>query len=351
MRVDGSRFPGRLLSLSLVALVGVIALGSSPLAAEQTTNSIAQALLNEQIRSQTLQQLIRAGSDSLPHVRGLLDHPSPQIRVAGLTVLARIGDRQSYALFRKCFVDPDDSVRAAAAKTAGQLRLREAVPALAAALPDFEPRVRVEAMVALSLLDDQAALPTARALIASQETKDGDLQVALLSVGQLRDTSSVDALLAISQDPSRTPKAKGAALVALGQIAGPRALDAITASVRNPSPVVRFHAAAALGVLGGEAAQERLRILILDQGEELYVRIRALWALQSTGGHRSSEILLSVAREHDDLIALHAVRALRHSASTRTRAVAYSLSVRAQDEYIRKSAAAIAAGGLEDGVR
>lgn len=128
--------------------------------------------------------------------------------------------------------------KARACQQLGEFGTREAVPALAALLPDKE--LSAYARSGLEAIPDPAA---ADALRAALRTLKGDLLIgAVNSLGVLRDKASVDALSRLATDP-RSGAAKQA-LLALGRISTTKAVAVLQNVMSGGSQDLRPDAAA-----------------------------------------------------------------------------------------------------------
>jgi epoxyqueuosine reductase len=88
------------------------------------------------------------------------------------------------------------------------------------------------------------------------------------------------------ESPIRRAKRRGFlrnVAVALGNLRDPRAIPALAQAVHDPEPLIRGHAAWALGRIGGEAARRFLRAALASEGEA-DVRQEMLFALEEIVG-------------------------------------------------------------------
>jgi HEAT repeat protein len=127
--------------------------------------------------------------------------------------------------------------KAEACRTLALLGSAEAVPALAALLPDRQ--LSAHARTALEIIADPAA---ATALRSAMGSLSGDLRLgAVGSVGARRDAKAVTALLKFAASPDAALSA--AALAALGKIATPEASGGLQRALASPRPETRTQAA------------------------------------------------------------------------------------------------------------
>jgi HEAT repeat protein len=100
---------------------------------------------------------------------------------------------------------------------------------------------------------------------------------AAVSLGQLKDLRSVDALLNAVNDPISDPSTE--AIRALTVLADPRAIGAFVEVVRNSNGFfansVRRAAVLGLAKLGGDVAKAELRLVAADESEDSVIRQEA----------------------------------------------------------------------------
>ncbi|MCS7030380.1 MAG: HEAT repeat domain-containing protein [Gloeomargarita sp. SKYG116] len=194
---------------------------------------------------------------------------------------------------------PDPSQRYYAAWWLGRFRVKEAVPALIAALQDESDRtalggypLRRNAARALGEIGDPQAVPS---LIACLQVNDFQLRAAAATaLGLLGDTQAIPALVALLQEQN-APSALGTAdlpqpysaiLLALGRLNAQSVIPAIQPFLAHPLPRVRSAALCTMYVLTRDAsyieqllelirqAETRLqRVLLTDLGETGYLPV------------------------------------------------------------------------------
>ncbi|OLE25393.1 MAG: hypothetical protein AUG44_16120 [Actinobacteria bacterium 13_1_20CM_3_71_11] len=183
--------------------------------------------------------------------------------------------------------------RGRAAETLGSLRRRDAVPALCARLADRDPDVRLAAVRALGRIGDPAAagpllatlaIPEPapvqlvayalvqldagadHALLAGLDHPDPQVRATVLDTLRLRGTTGAEArvVAVLREDPSAEVRRRAAAM--LGRVGGRASLDPLVAAARGDADrEVRAAAARALGDLGTPAAVPALRDLVGDR--------------------------------------------------------------------------------------
>ena len=107
----------------------------------------------------TALQIVRAWGKVLP-LSGLappLHHPDPRVRAGAFAILPQFPDKREFApAIRLALSDPDERVRAAAARTAGRLRLSPVAPELERCLESSGPEATVAAAYAIAQLGPSA---------------------------------------------------------------------------------------------------------------------------------------------------------------------------------------------------
>jgi HEAT repeat protein len=154
---------------------------------------------------------------------------------------------------------------------------------LLAALNDVNADVASEAATALGASGNPAAVEP---LIAVLTNSNGYFHsvvrsAAAVSLGQLKDRRSIEALLAAVHDPIADPSTE--AIRALTVLADPRAIAALIEVVRNKDGFfansVRRAAVLGLARLGGDAAVAELRVVAADEREDSVIRQEATEAI------------------------------------------------------------------------
>ncbi|HJQ68563.1 MAG TPA: TonB family protein [Blastocatellia bacterium] len=150
--------------------------------------------------------------------------------------------------------------RRAAATQLGQIRARESVRPLIAALADADVTVREAAAFALGqIADATASLPLTRALA----DKDTEVRAsAAFALGMIGERKSLQALSDALADEE--PAVRAAAATALGLMQDPQAVDELVAMLNDPSFDVRYDAVWALGYIGEPDAVEPLNTALLN---------------------------------------------------------------------------------------
>jgi len=168
--------------------------------------------------------------------------------------------------------------RANAARAAGILRLRSAVPALSEALKSKDDVLMLESLIALQKIRDASAGTAAIFLVRDLNEK---LQLAAIeTVGVLRTTDAVPDLKRVLESGGK--KARPAALSALGQIADPSTRPIFAQFLNDKDDHMRSSAAEGLARVG--LPEDRPPVEKLFQAEKrTSLRLSLAFALVGLG--------------------------------------------------------------------
>ncbi len=215
-------------------------------------------------------------------LRGELSATDPAVRRRAAMDLGKLNTNGADALPELALVltgDPDDQVRSAAAEAVGKMApvSERAVGALAGALSDPSPWVRMNAAIALMQLKEKAR-PAVPALIAAAGDEENDT-----NLNHFHHTVRQTALAALGSAAVGTPDAVPALSAVLDRPAGDH---------------LRMTAATGLGLAGEHArpVAPKLRRLLDDPDED--VRLAAGDALDRMGVSRGGQV---ERREFDSL--------------------------------------------------
>ena len=194
--------------------------------------------------------------EGIPFVARLLDDRNPQVRLAAVRALGRIGTAES-ATALITHLDQDDPGIPPLPTTMSLLRMgMDAAGPLRSALDSKYPNVRT---MAAEVLGVQGVLP-AHAALERMVRNDSDLTVrvgAAHALGRLAMPTSGPVLVR-SLKMEHHHDVLSAACTAIGQIGDPASLNSLEWAVGHTTPVVRIAAAQAL-LQHGEPGLEMLR--------------------------------------------------------------------------------------------
>ncbi len=171
-----------------------------------------------------------------------------------------------------------EEARANAARAAGILRARPAVPALSAALKSKSDGLIFESLIALQKIRDPAAGPTAVFLVKDLNEK---LQIAAIDlVGMLRTTDAVPDLKRVVENGNKKPRR--AALSALGQIADRSSLAYFERYLNDKDEGMRAAAAEGIGRVGVAADRTLLQPMFQNE-RKISLRLSLAFGLVGLG--------------------------------------------------------------------
>ncbi|UWE10310.1 nSTAND1 domain-containing NTPase [Actinacidiphila bryophytorum] len=250
-------------------------------------------------RQNAMDRLVVIGPATVPGLLEMVEDPSPVVRDAAATVLARLGEPAVDGLVAVLGRGGPDARLAAV----GALRLANvprAVRELAPALRDEDARVRSAAVGALGALGGADA----RDLLGSAVT-DEAADVRWLAAGALGafGPDAVPHLLAASRTDSEAAEQVSRALLAIGERAVEPLLDGLT----GPDTDKRVNASAALAALGASAVPRLVPLLADDDAD---VRWRVCDILAAIGDAGAAEPLLAVLEDTEPAVRAAAAYAL-----------------------------------------
>lgn len=202
---------------------------------------------------------------------------------------------------------PDPDRRAASVGRAGREGGARCVPLLAGALSDVEPRVRVEAALALVTLGERSrdhgdpppdafavAVDAAIRAVADRvpEVRRAAIELLSLVAGEAGRAWFVAAL------GDENAGVRVEAVRALWRVGGPDAAQSVRGSLGDADPLVRYYAVLAVDELDPPGAAEDLARLLADRRVE--VAAEAAFRLAERGDRRAVPVLCRTLR-HPDL--------------------------------------------------
>lgn len=192
----------------------------------------------------------------------LLKDPDWVVRREAVITLGEMGDDRCVEPLAQALRDGDWQVREAAVDALGQVG-SPAVDALLKLLRDWD--VRKAAIAALGKIRDERVLEPLVNQLRSDEFKE-DATTALVTLGE----PAVPRLILALQDKDENIRKQ--AVLALGQIKNCSAVDPLIAMLTNKDWFTRLTAAAALEAIGDARGREAIKPLLKDP--DLVVRMR-----------------------------------------------------------------------------
>jgi HEAT repeat protein len=198
-------------------------------------------------------------------------------RAEAAELLGRLREPSAVRPLLAALDDPSEDVRTVAARGLAAIGDPSAVPALAGALAD--PSRWTLSLVAENLM---AMGPTAvPPLMGLLDGDDHNVRVAVVQIlGEIRDLEALPTLIdVLGRDESLNLRAQAAA--AIGKLGGPAAQTALLEGLEDPAWQVRGQAAKALGRIGHPGAAHALAVTMPDSS--WWVRVNCAEALARLG--------------------------------------------------------------------
>lgn len=222
--------------------------------------------------------------ETLPVLRGLVDHRSPTVRSCVAEALGVMGDSSDLIRLRSMVKDPDAWVRASVISTLGRVKDRDSFGPIGRALLDADAFVRKQAMEALTSLSGQFDLKDdyRRALSDALESSSGAVKADLIrGAGASRDKGMSRPLIRLLTDDD--PLIRAHTITALCDLDAKDATDQIVhlfTTERDYWPRVQL--AAAADKMRLTVAIEHLIGWLLDRDQN--IQLAASRALRSLTG-------------------------------------------------------------------
>jgi HEAT repeat protein len=191
------------------------ALGSvDSVAPEARTPELVTTILKDgrpDQRGRAIEELVRFGTAAIKPVAGLLKADDGEVRLAAVSVLARINDPATVPHFLGALKDARGDVRARAVDALVQRKAQGTAKAVAALVSDEDPFVREAVVRALAACDDPAAAAAISTALADRDWRLRHLAVA--SLAKAPSPAALEPLAKLLADPHwRVRQAAAAAL-------------------------------------------------------------------------------------------------------------------------------------------
>jgi cyclophilin family peptidyl-prolyl cis-trans isomerase/HEAT repeat protein len=212
---------------------------------------------------------LRRAASTTARVQRWLTDPDPELRWRAAYALMRTAGPAAVPDLIAALHDPDDRVRASAARAlrapvADSAGLRQqAFDAVHAAAGDPHPHVRINALRVMPSYRDPGR--TTPLLLARLREEDVNVAVAAAqALGEAADPAAIDMLHAVMADPARADGLRTAALAAWARIEPASAAPAATQWADSTRWILRYHAARSLAATTWNTAAAPLQRLARD---------------------------------------------------------------------------------------
>jgi HEAT repeat protein len=204
-------------------------------------------------------------------------------RAQAAEYLGYFGGERSVRPIGELLADPDETVRAVAARALARTGTSEAAPILAGTLDDPSELTRLRVAENLERIGRPAVEPLVEVLESSRGANEGPLHGPIQAarvLGQLR-ASEARPALGEAALRGKDVNLRAQATLALGKVGDPEDVPKLLESCEDEAWPVRAQAANALGMIGDISTIPMLQKLMTDQ--EWWVRLNASRALANMG--------------------------------------------------------------------
>ncbi len=185
-----------------------------------------------------------------------------------------------------------------ASKTAGEQKIKEAVPVLLELLDDDNVQVRIAAVIALKSFNGKKIIENLiRALADSSEW----VRVhAVETIGMYKDRKHIE-LLSQFLENEESDKVRATLIKVLGELGGAKVLPIITLYLKDSNARVRANAVEAIERISGSSSIDmREHIIPLLDDENNRVKANSVKALFKMGEKKAIEVLKNMIGSGDD---------------------------------------------------
>ncbi|MCP4631893.1 MAG: hypothetical protein GY855_03125 [candidate division Zixibacteria bacterium] len=219
-----------------------------------------------------------------------LNSAYPEVRSIACRGLGKIGIGEYYPFLRRAFYDDDERVVASALRTAGELKLEEAVPAIVRVLKnkkDRSDKVRRNAAIALGQI---GGLRSAQALKTTVNGASAGLKGDILTaLGEIGGNQSCRVILPYTSDKSW--HVRGEAAKALGKIKSVDAIKRLMEMTTDRNWRVILDVIYALGDADLKLAEKFLKSVMI-RSQNQYLRSAAIDVLGKSGDKTYAPIII-----------------------------------------------------------
>ena len=221
------------------------------------------------------------GSKAVPALLEASTADAGGYRVSALTILGKIGDRQSVPTLMKALHDDQPMVVEAAVESLGKMQTVEATNELTDRLRGDNVKVARAAALALGEIGNSSVIE-ALTHTASDRNRHEDVRIAAIAaLGDLGNAKAFSTLKTLVMTNRR--HLREAALAALGKIGEPAAFDVISKYAWVQDENLRETAVYALGQLGDKRCVALLLDMLKREWPDPFFRERIVVALAKTG--------------------------------------------------------------------
>ncbi|MDT3777070.1 HEAT repeat domain-containing protein [Nitrospira sp. MA-1] len=229
---------------------------------EETTDIVASAEETEEETEQEEELVEEQVKDEIDIQIDLLNDPEWVVRREAVTTLGEMGDERCIEPLVRCLRDGDWQVRDAAVEAIAMIG-SPAVDLLLRYIRDYDARKSV--IKALGKINDERVLDPLISMLHNDEFKD-DATWALAELGQ----PAVGRLLECLKNQDEVIRKQ--AILALGEIRDSSSVDLLMEGLQDPDWFIRLSSAAALEKIGDPRGREAIKLLAKDP--DLVVRLR-----------------------------------------------------------------------------
>ncbi|GJL68088.1 MAG: hypothetical protein NPIRA06_07230 [Nitrospirales bacterium] len=229
---------------------------------EETTDIVASAEETEEGTEQEEELVEEQVKDEIDIQIDLLNDPEWVVRREAVTTLGEMGDERCIEPLVRCLRDGDWQVRDAAVESIAMIG-SPAVELLLRYIRDYDARKSV--IKALGKINDERVLDPLISMLHNDEFKD-DATWALAELGQ----PAVGRLLECLKNQDEVIRKQ--AILALGEIKDSSSVDLLMEGLQDSDWFIRLSSAAALEKIGDPRGREAIKLLAKDP--DLVVRLR-----------------------------------------------------------------------------
>ena len=237
----------------------------------------------------------------------LMKSTSASVRRQAVRDIGRMRQSSSVKILTEALGnDPDFGVRAMAAEALGNMRSKEAVPALVKALEDKNRNVRSAAIVAFGYIRDKNSVkPLAEYL---NQEKDLGLRISALNVlGVIGSEEAAPALMETLG--GKNPRLSSIAAQSLGRMRYSKAVKPLIKAAKNDNESLRMASVKALGEIRNPDAVKTLEAL-LEKEKAPDVKYAIVHSLAQLGSDKGFDIALDAAKSKNIDVKRKGIRAL-----------------------------------------